>query len=68
MIRPIGRRDFLHMTAAVSAAAMSGYSLPAAAAEKKATTEESRQVCNGQARPGEGGTGQDLRLPGSRDR
>lgn len=35
MTRPIGRRDFLRMTAAVSAAAMTGFSLPAIAADKK---------------------------------
>lgn len=35
MTRPIGRRDFLRMTAAISAAAMSGFSLPALAARKK---------------------------------
>jgi hypothetical protein len=56
MTRPIGRRDFLRMTAAVSAAAMSGFSLPAVAAgikpneEKKAQAEESGQVREGEAR------------------
>ncbi len=35
MTRPIGRRDFLRMTAAVSAAGMTGFSLSAAAAGAK---------------------------------
>ena len=48
MTRPIGRRDFLRVTAAISAAAISSFAPVAIAADKKPKTEESGQVCDGQ--------------------